>query len=118
MTTGRQPLLVLNQDCSCTVTQLTDHLMTAGYSVVQSFNLFSTLSEYSKCMCQMVILLVYAQEGPPSTLILDGNNFKTFIFLENDPKQSFRTQFLMLLSQLPALNEPFDILSNQDIDIA
>lgn len=106
MNAGRQPILVVNQACSCTVTQVTDQLSAAGYAVVQSFNLLSALARHSKCLCQMVVLLVYGQAGPPATLILDGNDLSTFVFLENEPERSSRARFTSLLSPLATTVDP------------
>lgn len=106
MNTGRQPILVVNQACSCTVTQVTYQLSTAGYAVVQSFNLLSALAKHSKCLCQIVVLLVYEQDGPPATIILDGDDLSTSIFLENEPGHSSRARFTTLLSSIAETVDP------------
>ena len=106
MNAGRQPILVVNQACSCTVTQVTDQLSMAGYAVVQSFNLLSALAKHSKCLCQMVVLLVYGQDGPPATIILDGDDLSTSIFLENEPERSSRARLTTLLSPIAAIVDP------------
>jgi hypothetical protein len=106
MNAGKQPILVLKQDFSCTVTQVTNQLIAAGFSVVRSFDLRLALENYSGCICQMVILLVYAQEGPPATLILDSNNINTLVYLENDPEFGARTRVIELLSIIFAFDSP------------
>ncbi len=106
MNAGRQPILVVNQACSCTVTQVTDQLSTAGYAVVQSFNLLSALSRNSICLCQIVVLLVYGQDRPPATIILDGDDLSTSIFLENEPELSSRARFTTLLSPIATTVNP------------
>jgi hypothetical protein len=108
MNKGKQPILVLNQNCNCSITQVTDQLNAAGYSVVRSFDLFSALARYSQCICQMVVLLVYGQDGPPLTLVLKGNGLSTSVFLENEPKISSHTLFIALLSQPPNLYLPIE----------
>lgn len=108
MYAGKQPLLVVNQKCSCTVTQVTAQLHAAGFSVMQSFDLFSTRERHSKHIRQIVVLLVYQLDGPPSTLILDGNDTITFIFLENNLGQSSQSQFFTLLSQIQVENQPIE----------
>jgi hypothetical protein len=117
MNAGKQPILVLNQNCSCTVTHVTDQLNAAGYSVVRSFDLFSALARSSKCICKIVFLLVYGQDGPPSTLILDGNDLSTSVFLENDAERSSRTRFIALLSHPPTLDQPLEGHSSEELDI-
>ena len=116
MYTGKQPILVLNQNCNCSITNVTNQLNAAGYSVVRSFDLFSALARYSKCISQMVVLLVYAQDGPPLTLILDGNDFITTVFLENETEISSRSRFIALLSQSPNLYLPLEDHSNDEVD--
>lgn len=106
MNAGSQPILVVNQACSCIVTQVTDQLSTAGYEVVQSFNLLSALARHSKCFCQMIVLLVYGQDGSPITIILDGDDLSTSIFLENEPERSSRARFTTLLSSIAATVDP------------
>lgn len=116
MNAGRQPILVLNQDCNCTVNQVTAQLNEAGYSVVRSFDLLSALARYTKSICQMVILLVYGKEGPPATLIIDGNDTHTTVFLDNEPDRSTRSRFIALFSCLCAIEKPSDTLFNEATD--
>ena len=118
MNAGKQPILVLNQDCSCMVTQVTNQLNAAGYSVVRSFDLFSALGSFSKCICQMVVLLVYGQDGPPATLIFDGNDFSTSVFLENGSERFSRPRFIALLSQPPNLYLSLEDHSGEELDRA
>ena len=94
MNAGNQPLIVMHQDCACAVTQVTTALESAGYLVQQSFNLSSARHAQSGCACdqdlcqyQMVILLVYAQEGPPVTLVFDSDQSQTLISLATGPSQ-------------------------------
>ena len=102
MNAGKQPILVVNQACDCTVTQVTEQFMSAGYAVVQSFDLLSAMDARTRCICQLVVLLVYGKDGPPATVILDGNDMSTSIFLENEPERSFRAKFTTLLSPIAA----------------
>jgi hypothetical protein len=113
MNAGRQPILVLKQDCNCTVDQVTAQLNEAGYSVVRSFDLLSALARYTNSICQMVILLVYGKEGPPSTLIIDGNDISTSVFLDHEPDRSTRSRFITLFSCLCATDRPSDTFLNE-----
>lgn len=106
MIAGKQPILLLNQSWSCAVTQITDQLNAAGYAVVKTFDLLSALAKYSNRILQMVILLVYGQDGPPATLIVEGNDSSTAIFLENDPEQLPQSQFVPLLFKLSVIDQP------------
>jgi len=100
MKSGKQPILILDQDCRYSVIKVTDQLNAAGFTVVQSFDLQSALAKYHDCLCQMIVLLAYFQDGPPATLILNGNHLGTSIFLENDPEGSFQSLLVTELSKL------------------
>lgn len=100
MNAGKQPILVVNQACDCTVAQVTEQFKSAGYAVVQSFDLLSAMDARTQCTCQMIILLVYGKDGPPATVILDGNDVSTSIFLENEPERSFCAKITTLLSSI------------------
>ena len=65
MNAGKQPILVVNQACGCTVTQVTEQFKSAGYAVVQSFDLLSAMDTRTRCICQLVVLLIYGKDGPP-----------------------------------------------------
>jgi hypothetical protein len=80
-------------------------LNAAGYAVVKTFDLLSALAINSNRIFQIVILLVYGQDGPPATLIIDGNDSSTAVFLENDPEQLPQSQFIPLLSKLRAFDQ-------------
>jgi hypothetical protein len=105
MKLGKQPILVLDQDCSCSVIKVTDQLNAAGFTVVRSFDLQSALAKYRGFLCQMIVLLAYSQDGSPATLILDGNHLGTSIFLENDPEGSFRSLLVTELSKLASSDQ-------------
>ena len=100
MNAGKQPILVVNQACGCTVTQVSEYVKSAGCAVVQSFDLLSAMDTRARCICQLVVLLIYGKDGPPATIILDGNDMSTSIFLENEPECSFRAKFITLLSPI------------------
>ncbi|KAF0111998.1 MAG: hypothetical protein FD147_512 [Chloroflexi bacterium] len=109
MNAGKQPILIIKQDCSRTVNQLTDQLTAVGYSVMRSFDLLSALTKYSNCFCRRVILLVYPQDDlPPATLVIDGDDNFTSVFLDYDLKRSHQSRFIVFLSQLPAVSYPLE----------
>ena len=107
MNTGSQPFIVIYQDCETTVAQVTAALESAGYIVQQSFNLRTAMNgpsgcanEQEECICQMVILLVYAQEGPPATLVFDSNPSQTHISLVTSATQPAHPGLIEKLAQL------------------
>jgi hypothetical protein len=116
MNAGNQPLIVMQLDCNSAVKQMTAALRSAGYLVVQSFDLHSAMTAHSgcncnpdSCACQMVVLLVYAQDGPPVTLICDSNEFQTGVYLVKSSQQSPPPGWIGKLAQLI----PTIISSNQ-----
>ncbi len=91
MFAGNKDLLTTQQDCSSVVMQVSAALKSAGFDVVQSFDLHSAVLSSSDCICppnacscQMVVLLVYAQDGPPATLVFDGDEAQTTVSLVSD----------------------------------
>ncbi len=110
MNAGKQPIFVVNQDCSCTVVQAAEQLNAAGYSVVRSFDLLSAQPVYSTLNTRKIILLVYGQEGPPATLVFDGTCSRTAVFLENETERTTGSRITAILSKIagnaPKDNEP------------
>ena len=106
----------MNQDCNCTATQATDQLNAAGYTVVRSFDLISAQPIIANCDCQVIILLVYGQEGPPATLIFDGTQFSTSVFLEHDPERILGSRISALLSKIPGAEQSLESNLNKIID--
>ena len=107
MNAGNQPLIVIQLDCNSAVLQLTTALRSAGYMVLQSFDLHSAMTAYAgcncnpdPCACQTVVLLVYAQEGPPVTLICDSDGFQTIVYLVNNSQHSVQPGWIGKLAQL------------------
>ena len=107
MNTDNQPLVSTQQDCNSVVAQVTAALKSTGYFVMQSFDLHSAMTDHGgcncdpdSCTCQMVVLLVYAQKGPPVTLIFDSNHSQTFVYLVNSPSHSALPGWIGELTQL------------------
>jgi hypothetical protein len=116
MNAGKQPIFVIEQECNCTAAQATDQLISAGFSVVKSFDLDSAISSRSNCGCQMVVLLVYSYSGPPATLILDGSVTHTSIYLENDPDRSSRHRLIEVLSGMPGVFHLNEIINENNVE--
>ncbi len=100
MITGKLPLFVSQQECDCAVEETKFSLEMAGYTVVRSFDLHSAIATHFLCTCQLVVLLVYGQNGPPATLIFDSQESGTSIFLDTDPERSNRSLFATQLIEL------------------
>ncbi len=107
MFAGNQDLLTTQQDCSSVVAQVTAALNSAGFYVLQSFDLHSAVKSGSDCMCapdactcQMVVLLVYAQDGPPATLVFDGDEVQTTVSLVSDISTTANVHWTDRLAQI------------------
>ena len=93
MNAGNQLVAIVQMDCSSAVLQTTANLKSAGFQVLQSFDLRSTTSVSAICansqgICQMVVLMIYPQEGPPATLVLESRGLETYVSLVTAPQLS------------------------------
>ena len=92
---GKKPVLVINAQCAQVVEPLKQALNCAGFWAMQSFDLQSTRALHencacphhgtSHCTCEMVVLLVYHAAGDPVTVIMDGRDNQTFVYLMDEP---------------------------------
>ncbi|MFQ5401581.1 MAG: hypothetical protein ACE5E7_18540 [Anaerolineae bacterium] len=72
-------------------------LQQAGYQVMRSFDLNAARATHADCSCphhgtalcdcQMVVLLVYGESGPPVTLTAHSRDGRTQFALVDDPAQ-------------------------------
>jgi hypothetical protein len=91
---SKKPFAIIEVQCSLFRTPFINALEKAGLWVLQSFDLKSSraLPEDcqcanrcdSQCTCDLVVLLVYPIVGNPITLVLDGRDKKTFIFITDE----------------------------------
>ncbi len=94
MQAGRKLILDVDQNCETTASQVMQILESAGYYVIQSFDLHSAIKAQRQCLCaedtctcQMIVLLVYPKNCPPTSLILENNGLITTISLVLDTTQ-------------------------------
>lgn len=83
------PILTLNCSCNDALLTSSQNLRQKGFRVLQTFDLHHAAHDLdecpcphhttSECDCQMVVLLVYGEAAQPATLILHGNNGKTWV---------------------------------------
>jgi hypothetical protein len=96
---GKPPTLVINARCPQYLEPLKKQLADAGFWAIQSFDLQSTRTlheegctcphhDTNQCTCEMVVLLVYPASGDPVTVMLDGRDNRTYVYLLNDPRDS------------------------------
>jgi hypothetical protein len=89
----------LSLDCSCdqALQATLSRLSQAGLSAVQTFNLTTARLGLhdcgcphhgtAACDCQMIVLLVYGETPEPATLVLHGNDGKTWISIADNTFQ-------------------------------
>jgi hypothetical protein len=70
-----------------------------------------------KCDCQMIVLLVYEQQGQPLTMVVHSRNGQTQIEMVDTPQQRpgwhLKTTILQALSSLRALTSEISATSQQ-----
>lgn len=85
------PFLVLEKTCDQTLSWINEQLSRAGLRTVQTFDLQVARLAHpectcphhgeAECNCQMVVLLVYRKKEDPATLIIHGQENKSWISL-------------------------------------
>lgn len=91
------PFCTLNRSCDEILQWAKTELTQAGLCVIQTFDLHTARHRLEDCPCphhgtdtcecQMVVLLVYGDANDPATLILHGNDGRTWISIVNNPRQ-------------------------------
>ena len=85
------PFLVLDQSCDQVLTWIKQQLTGAGLRVVQTFDLQVARLAHpdcpcphhgtDACNCQMVVLLIYRNQEEPATLIIHGQDGRSWVSL-------------------------------------
>lgn len=85
------PFLVLDQTCDQVLTWVKQQLAGAGFRVVQTFDLQVARLAHpdcpcphhgtADCNCQMVVLLVYGKQADPATLVIHGQDGRSWVSL-------------------------------------
>ena len=85
------PFLILDQTCDQILTWVKQLLTGAGFRVVQTFDLQVARMAHpdcpcphhgtNECNCQMVILLVYGKQDDPVTLVIHGQDGRSWVSL-------------------------------------
>jgi YHS domain-containing protein len=87
----------LDTDSQVAIEQSIQRLDSAGLQVMRSFDLKVARAAHIECACphhgtdqcdcQMVVLLVYGQDGSPATLVVHGHDGQVQIALVDTPEQ-------------------------------
>jgi hypothetical protein len=106
MNVGNQPFISIRQDCDSVVEQISAALKSAGYFVMQSFDLHTAAQahhgcqcEEDLCSCQMVVLLVYSQNCSPATLLFASQAGVTSVYLVDSQINPLQTVWIERLTQ-------------------
>ena len=85
------PFLTLDQTCGQVDAWIREKLTQSGFRVVQTFDLQIARLAHpdctcpnhgtEACSCQLVILLVYGKQEDPATLVIHGQDDKTWVSL-------------------------------------
>jgi len=85
------PFLTLDQTCEQVLALINQWLTNAGFRVVQTFDLQVARLAHQGCTCphhgtddcncQMVVLLIYQKKGDPVTLVIHGQEDKSWLSL-------------------------------------
>lgn len=94
------PFLTVNQTCEQVDKSVRATLTSAGMQIVQTFDLQIARLAHpdcscphhgtEQCSCQLVVLLVYGKQQDPATLVLHGQDGKTWISLATPPETRTR----------------------------
>ena len=103
------PFLSMNSPCDEALPKVSKELKDAGLRTVRTFDLHSAKSGAhgcscpnhgtDNCDCQMLVLLVYGSAPEPETLILHGDNNRTWISLADSIIQSPNPQLQMTIQK-------------------
>lgn len=93
MNAGRNPLFILNQDCKVITNRVIQEVEAAGMQTLRTFDLEVVRSSNngfccpthgrSTCTCQLVILLITQKIQGTQTLILEGKDQQTWVYLDH-----------------------------------
>lgn len=103
------PFVSINQSCDECLPWAMGQVTQAGLRPVQTFDLHAArlaLHECpcphhgtEECDCQMVILMIYGDGADPATLILHGNDGRTWFSIADDPAQRADKKLVAAIKQ-------------------
>ncbi|MDP1715699.1 MAG: hypothetical protein Q8L41_13230 [Anaerolineales bacterium] len=121
------PFLTLDQTCEQVQAWVNEKLTGAGFRVVQTFDLQVARLAHSdcpcpnhgtaNCNCQMIVLLIYQKKEHPVTLVIHGQDDRTWLSLvspaggranphaEAAIRRALRQQFPNMLAPVEAAYE-------------
>lgn len=114
------PFLTLEQSCEQVQDWANKQLVSDGFHVVQTFDLQGARLAHPDCTCpnhgtddcncQMVVLLVYQHSGDPATLVIHGQEGKSWLSLAasggHRTSRHLQTTIQRTLQPKPSKNSP------------
>jgi len=107
-----QTFLIVERGCDQVLPIIINFLSQRGLKVLLTFDLHSTRSDQQaypcphhgteQCDCQMIVLLIYDNEGEPMTLFLHGSNGQTRLSFDEPLSIDTSSEKIKLIKQ--ALN--------------
>ena len=104
------PFLVMEIPCEQAVASVIHWMSRAGVSILRTFDLRTAHIPYSECPCphhcteqcdcQLIILLAYAGDGAPVSLVAHGYEGKTWFSLVDSPQQPADSDLFALIQQV------------------
>ena len=113
------PFLALDQNCEQVQVWVQQQMAEAGFRVVQTFDLHVARLAHPDCTCphhgtddcncQLVVLLVYQKKGDPVTLVIHGQDDRTWLSLANPTGQRSNQHLEMLVRRAltPRISQTF-----------
>jgi hypothetical protein len=116
------PFLFLNKACDEAVAEVMQQLVSANLQVLRTFDLQISSTAFMQCTCpnhgteqcdcQLVVLLVYRDKLPPTSLVAHWHDGKTWFALVDSPEQRAAPRSIAAIQQ--ALVPPGDFQNPKD----
>jgi hypothetical protein len=115
------PFLALDQTCEQVQGWVGQQLTGAGFRIVQTFDLHVARMAHSDCLCphhgtnncncQMIVLLVYQKLDDPVTLVIHGQDDRTWLSLANPTGENSNHHLEMLVRRILSPRESHALLA-------
>lgn len=96
------PFMVVDEACGSVLARVSEELTRTGFQVVRTFDLQVARLAHpdcpcphhgtDECNCQMVVLLVYRADHVPATLVVHGQDRRSWLSLVNQAGQRTDSQ--------------------------
>lgn len=117
------PFVALDQTCDQVQAWVNQQLTGAGLRTAQTFDLQVARLAHTDCPCphhgtadcncQMVVLLIYPQQGDPVTLVIHGQDNRTWLSLANPTGQHTNQHLETLVRRLLTPRTPNALLPTE-----